>query len=72
MNVNSKIWVTPALPYTWDNQQRGNSNVKARLDRAFGNAAFLARFEHTQVRHIVSAESDHCFVLAEFRENLSS
>ena len=27
-------------PYTWDNQQAGEANVKARLDRAFGNEDF--------------------------------
>jgi hypothetical protein len=57
--------------YTWDNQQLGDQNIKARLDRAFANSAFLARFEHTRVRHIVSTESDHCFVLAELCENLN-
>jgi hypothetical protein len=41
------------------------------LDRAFGNSKFLTRFEHTRVRHIVSTESDHCFVLVELREQLS-
>lgn len=45
--------------------------MKARLDRAFANSGFLDRFEHTRVRHIVAAESDHCFVLVELRERLS-
>jgi predicted RNA binding protein with dsRBD fold (UPF0201 family) len=57
--------------FTWDNQQSGDQNVKARIDRAFANNAFMARFEHVRVRHIVSMESDHCFVLAELRENLA-
>jgi hypothetical protein len=30
----------------------------------------LQRFEHVRVRHICTAESDHCMVLAELRENL--
>src|SRR5207244_88176 len=46
----------------------GGANVKARLDRALANAEFLTRFEHSRVRHIVSTESDHCFVLVELRE----
>jgi hypothetical protein len=46
----------------------GASNVKARLDRAFGNDDFLARFNYTKVRHIATTESDHCFLLIEFRE----
>jgi hypothetical protein len=33
--------------YTWNNRQAGDANVKARLDRAFANPAFLTRFEHT-------------------------
>jgi hypothetical protein len=58
--------------YTWDNQQSGDQNVKARLDRVFANSAFLTRFEPTRVRHIASMEFDHCFVLAELRERLSN
>jgi hypothetical protein len=46
--------------YTWDNRQADVANVKARLDRALANSVFLARFEHTRVRHVVSLESDHC------------
>jgi hypothetical protein len=56
--------------YTWDNRQLGDANVKARLDRAFGNAAFTNKFEHIKVRHIVSTESDHCFISVEFREHM--
>ena len=29
------------LPFTWDNRQAGNMNVKARLDRGLANEAFL-------------------------------
>jgi hypothetical protein len=29
------------VPFTWDNKQQGNANVKARLDRSFVNAEFL-------------------------------
>jgi hypothetical protein len=56
------------VEYTWDNGQMGASNVKARFDMAFGNANFLARFNHTKVRHIATTESDHFFLLVEFRE----
>jgi hypothetical protein len=58
------------VAYTWDNRQTGPSNVKARLDRGLANADFLQRFEHVRVRHICTAESDHCMVLVELRENL--
>ncbi|KAE8774310.1 hypothetical protein D1007_53336 [Hordeum vulgare] len=56
------------VPFTWDNKQQGTRNVKARLDRAFVNQQFLQVFQFPQVKHIVSVESDHCFVLAELKE----
>jgi hypothetical protein len=34
--------------YTWDNRRGGDANVKARLDRAFANSAFLDRFENLE------------------------
>ncbi|XP_073355332.1 uncharacterized protein [Aegilops tauschii subsp. strangulata] len=55
------------VPFTCDNRQQGNMNVKARLDRAFANADFLQMFEFSIVKHISSVESDHCFLLAECR-----
>ena len=58
------------VEYTWDNGQMGNANVKARLDRAFGSDAFLNKFEHVSVRHIVMSESDHYMVLVDFREHV--
>jgi hypothetical protein len=48
----------------------GNANVKACLDRALANEEFLHRYEHTSVCHISTTESDHCLVLAEFKESL--
>jgi hypothetical protein len=59
------------VEYTWDNGQMGESNVKARLDRAFGNEVFLNKFEHISMWHIVTTESDHCFVLVKFCENMA-
>jgi hypothetical protein len=56
------------VEYTWDNGQMGESNVKSRLDRAFGNEGLMAKFEHIKVRHIITTESDHCFVKVELRE----
>ncbi|KAM0859687.1 hypothetical protein ACQ4PT_047052 [Festuca glaucescens] len=55
------------VEYTWDNGQMGVANVKARLDRSLGNEAFMNMFAHKRVRHIVTSESDHCFVLSEVR-----
>ena len=58
------------VEYTWDNKRQGAANVKARLDRAFGNDAFVHKFVNMKVRHIVTTESDHNFVLLDFCENL--
>lgn len=60
------------VAYTWDNRQSGDANVKARLDRAFANEEFRQRFEHIRVRHVCALESDHCFVVAEFRNHAFS
>lgn len=56
--------------YTWDNRQSGAANVKARLDRAFANEEFRQHFQHIRIRHLPSIESDHCYVVAEIKENM--
>ena len=58
------------MPLTWDNCQQGGANVKARIDRAFANEQFRQMFGFTGVRHISSAESDHCFVRLEFQKQM--
>jgi hypothetical protein len=58
------------VPYTWDNRQAGDNNVKARLDRALANYDFMQRFEHIRVRHVSAIESDHCFVMVEIKDRL--
>ena len=60
------------VPYTWDNRQSGNANVKARLDRAFANEEFRQKYEHATVRHVCSLESDHCFVVVDLRRHPSN
>ena len=47
------------VPFTWDNKQQGNANVKARLDRALVNANFLSLYVYSCVKHISSTASDH-------------
>jgi hypothetical protein len=54
------------MEYTWNNGHAGDANVKARLDRAFDNFEFVDQFGYTHVRHIVTTESDQCFIMAEF------
>ena len=57
------------VPFTWDSRQQGDSNVKARLDRALANDEFMQLFEYTCVKHISSTTSDHCYVVAELRRD---
>jgi hypothetical protein len=59
------------LPYTWDNRQEGSSNVKARIDRAFGNAALLNMFQVVKVKHISVVQSDHCMIHTELRKHIN-
>jgi hypothetical protein len=40
------------LPYTWDNKQEGDKNVKVRLDRGLANEKFMDLFAFTEVTHI--------------------
>jgi hypothetical protein len=53
------------LPYTWDNKQEGERNVKVRLDRGLADEKFLDRFAFTEVTHVQTSESDHCALLIE-------
>ena len=47
-------------PWTFDNGQDGDRNVKVRLDRAVANPEWMNIFPNNQVNHIVSTASDHC------------
>lgn len=47
------------LPYTWDNRQQGDQNIKVRLDRAFANSSFTDMFKDIKVWHMQTTESDH-------------
>lgn len=53
------------LPYTWDNRQQGNANIKVRRDRGFATGSFLDRYRSVRVWHIQTAESDHCALVLE-------
>ncbi|XP_073367900.1 uncharacterized protein [Aegilops tauschii subsp. strangulata] len=57
------------VPFTWDNRQEGNNNVKARIDRVFANAEFLTRFEQTRVWHGLEGLAH---TLAKLQEDLSA
>ena len=51
------------VPWTFDNKQRGDRNVKVRLDRAVASPAWSQRFPEARVQHLVSSRSDHCPLL---------
>lgn len=53
------------LPYTWDNRQQGNDNIKVRLDRGLASSSFLNIFRDTKVWHVQTTESDHCCLILE-------
>ena len=53
------------LPYTWDNRQQGDQNIKVRLDRGLATTTFVDLFAEVNVKHIQTAESDHCCLLIE-------
>jgi hypothetical protein len=57
------------LPFTWDNRQDDRENVKARIDRALGNAALLNQFQVVKVRHVSIVQSDHYMVVTELRKH---
>lgn len=56
------------LPYTCDNKQEDGRNVKARLDRAFGDDKFLRVMGDTKVAHVQLAKSDHAALTLEIKE----
>lgn len=52
------------LPYTWDNRQQGDRNIKVWLDRALGDDKFMECFDNSVVKHIQCNESDHVVVIS--------
>jgi hypothetical protein len=57
-------------PWTYDNKQQGDRNVKVRLDRAVASPSWSALFPRMRLRHLSSSRSDHCpLLLAADMEN---
>jgi hypothetical protein len=50
-------------PWTYDNKQQGDRNVKVRLDRAVASPSWSALFPRMRLRHLSSSRSDHCPLL---------
>jgi endonuclease/exonuclease/phosphatase family metal-dependent hydrolase len=47
------------LPWTYNNNQGGNRNVRVRLDRGVANTDWSALFPDAAVQHLTSSCSDH-------------
>ncbi|KAL9684497.1 hypothetical protein QQ045_021937 [Rhodiola kirilowii] len=47
-------------PFTWSNNQSGNSRIWLRLDRALLNGQAMATLQQFQVIHLARCASDHC------------
>jgi hypothetical protein len=60
-------------PWTFDNKQEGEKNVKVRLDRAIASPSWSEWFPNASFQHVVSSRSDHCPILLsmELDENMS-
>ncbi|XP_071681466.1 uncharacterized protein [Lolium perenne] len=50
-------------PCTFDNKQKGDRNVRVRLDRVVSSRAWSLMFPDHRLRHIASSRSDHCPIL---------
>lgn len=51
------------VPWTYNNKQEGDRNVKVHLDRAVACPTWPSWFPDCVVSHIVSSRSDHCPLL---------
>lgn len=56
------------LPYTWDDRQNGDHNVKVRLDRALGDHKFMDVLGETLVKHVPTTFSYHVALLVDIKE----
>lgn len=45
--------------WTYDNKQRGDKNIRARLDRGVATPEWSRIFGNASIEHIVSSRSDH-------------
>lgn len=53
------------VPFTYDNGQQGNNNVRVRLNRACAGEAWHDLFLASKVLHHVTSCSDHCPVVVQ-------
>jgi hypothetical protein len=57
------------LPWTYNNKQSGENNVRVRLDRAVAQPCWSKLFPGATVEHVVSSRSDHCPLLIRLGKN---
>jgi hypothetical protein len=50
-------------PWTFDNKQSGERNVKVRLDWVVASPSWSDWFPNASVQYVVSSRSDHCPIL---------
>jgi hypothetical protein len=48
------------LPWTFHNKQKGDRNVKVRLDRAVASPCWSQCFPGARAQHVITSRSDHC------------
>ena len=51
------------VPWAFDNKQRGERNVKVRLDKVVASPSWSTLFPDHRLRHIASTRSDHCPII---------
>jgi hypothetical protein len=56
------------LPWTYDNKQAGDWNVRVRLDRAVATPNWTQWFPQVRLQHLVSASSDHCQIFLDLEQ----
>jgi hypothetical protein len=55
-------------PWTFDNKQSGQRNVKVRLDRVVACLVWSNLYPHYHVSHLTSSRSDHCPILLKLEQ----
>jgi hypothetical protein len=59
------------IPWTYDNKQRGEWNVHARLDQAVASPSWSQWFPESKVKHLTTVSSDHSPILLIIEANSS-
>ena len=57
MGINELQW--KGNYYTWNNKQSGNARISSRIDRAFGNDAWMDKWGHVILEYGNTGVSDH-------------